>query len=168
MLHGVFWTMALTAPTRCWWCIYGDGFLRQCIQANSAPMASDGSLNAAKNGVLSAFHRLALKFADTILRTPMASINQTIVGGGDKCKQACLPLCDGTCQWAVRHGGGGGPAARPLDFVCNDANAAASVTLGPHGTYALAERSCKVVDGTTGVELWDSHVRHFPAQFPPF
>ena len=81
--------------------------------ANSAPIASDGSLNRAKNAKLSAFHHIALEYAETLLTTPLSEINQTIVGGGPKCKNSCMPLCDGTCTWAVTYRGapraGGSP-----------------------------------------------------------
>ena len=57
--------------------------------ANSAPLASDGSVNAAKNKLLSSFHQLVLKHAETILGTPISAINQTVIGGGAKCKDSC-------------------------------------------------------------------------------
>ena len=108
---------------------------------------------------MSDFHRLALKHADTILGTPVSAINQTIVGGGPNCKQSCAPLCDSTCQWKSTLAGAGGTAsadAPPLEFLCNDALIQASVSLGAR-PYSLAPRSCKVIDGSTGAELWDSH-----------
>lgn len=88
--------------------------------ANSGPMASDGSLNRAKHQVLSDFQHLALKHADTILGTAIGDINQTIIGGGAGCKQSCLPLCDGTCQWKVTLAGARGTISASYQFSCSE------------------------------------------------
>ena len=109
---------------------------------------------------LSSFHHLVQKHAETILGTPITEINQTVIGGGAKCKDSCMPLCDSTCQWAVTMAGPtDSPAAQPLSFLCNDDHASAAVSFGKptKKAYTLAARSCKVIDSSTGVELWDSH-----------
>jgi hypothetical protein len=135
--------------------------------ANSAAIASDGSVNSAKNKLLSDFHHLALKHADTILGTPIEKLNQTFLGNDPKCQQKCAPLCDGTCQWAVTMtgsggsggGGGGGSgtnAAEPISFLCNDDTSAASVSFMGK-THDLADRSCVVLD-SAGAVLWNSHI----------
>lgn len=128
--------------------------------ANSAPMASDGSLNAAKNEKLSAFHHLALKHADTILGTPIDAINQTILGGSPNCKPGCLPLCDSTCQWYVKLAGKSThqKTKNGLTFLCNDDHQSAFVRFEGRG-FALAPQSCKLLD-ESGTVLWDSHSVH--------
>ena len=133
--------------------------------ANSAPLASDGSLNAAKHTVLTNFHRLALKHADSIMGTKMQDINQTVIGGDPtKCKQSCMPWCDGTCQWSVEMAGDTSSVATgtppiPLAFLCNDDEDAATVTHATSATDVRLEgRSCKVLHAQTGAQLWDSHV----------
>ena len=113
--------------------------------ANSAAIASDGSVNSAKNKLLSDFHHLALKHADTILGTPIGSLNQTMLGGSPKCQQKCAPLCDGTCSWVVTMGAAGAAGAatgaQRISFLCNDDVKAASVSFAGK-SHDLAERSC--------------------------